>query len=74
MLHVWGCGKFGQHGKETRSNVSPKDGVVEGLKHEQVKLVSCGTSHTIVVAGRDQLIIMRVTYFELSSRQLYRIH
>lgn len=51
MLHAWGCGRFGQHGKDTDANVSVEDSTVDDLKDETVKLVGCGASHTLVFTG-----------------------
>ena len=54
MLHVWGCGRFGQHGKDTELNVPPEDSFVEELRDETVKLIGCGSSHTLVLTGLYQ--------------------
>eukprot|EP00795_Rhopilema_esculentum_P017436 gene17436-9038_t len=55
MLHVWGCGQFGQHGQGSGENVSPMDGVLQELKNETVRLIGCGASHTIIVTDSKKL-------------------
>ena len=63
MLYVWGCGNFGQHGKGTWSNVAPEEGIIDELGNETVKLIGCGSSHTLAVTGEISIFI----YFILIS-------
>ena len=51
MLHVWGCGQFGQHGHGNKTNVAKERGQLEVFNGDKVKLVGCGASHTMILTG-----------------------
>ncbi|XP_030832752.1 ultraviolet-B receptor UVR8 isoform X2 [Strongylocentrotus purpuratus] len=61
LLLSWGCGEFGQHGHGgSGENVSSEGALVDHgdslVRSHRVKHISCGSSHTAVVTGQDEVL------------------
>ncbi|KAJ8414928.1 hypothetical protein AAFF_G00024510 [Aldrovandia affinis] len=53
-LQCWGCGDLGQTGRGGAGDVAPHRAMLEAFtpgKLGRVKLMACGSSHSIVVTG-----------------------
>ncbi len=62
-LLCWGSGDFGQHGHGTSMDVTFSEGCIPDfsascgdMKH--ARLVSCGSSHTVIVTGKSLLLFV----------------
>ena len=56
-LLCWGSGELGQTGRNVQGYVGPEEAQLRGFtlgKLGRVKLLACGSSHSIVVTGTSQ--------------------
>ena len=72
-LLCWGNGEFGQTGRGRTSDVSCQRGLLEQYATSEhgarVKIVACGSSHTVIVTGK-LMLLSRQDIFLMSAQSM----